>query len=312
MKAGEFPDGSRVLCAKIDMASPNINLRDPVLYRIGWNDPRMPMLSGLRRRGYTPVSIRNFCEKIGVAKTNSIVDFALLEHCIREDLNSTAPRVMGVLRPLKVVIENYPENQEEWFDIENNPEKPEMGSRRVPFSRVLYIEQDDFMENPPNKFFRLAPGHEVRLKSAYFIKCENVVKDEKTGEILELRCTYDPATKGGNVPDGRKVKGTIHWVSAAHAVDAEVRLYDHLFAVPDPDNVGEGGDYKTNLNPRSLEILKNCKLEPGLAKADTGSRYQFLRLGYFCADSVDSKEDAPVFNRIVGLKDFWAKEAVKA
>lgn len=402
MKAGEYPDGSRVLRAKIDMASPNINMRDPVLYRIlrakhhrmgdkwliypmydyahpledciegvthslcsiefedhrplydwvinnvdmdcksrqiefarlnlsytlmskrkllqlvnegyvsGWNDPRMPTLSGLRRRGYTPASIRNFCEKIGVAKTNSIVDFALLEHCIREDLNSGAPRVMGVLRPIKVIIDNYPQDQVEWFDIENNPENPDMGTRKVPFSRVLYIEQDDFMENPPNKFFRLAPGREVRLKSAYFIKCENVVKDEKTGEVIELHCTYDPETKGGNAPDGRKVKGTIHWVSAAHAVDAEVRLYDHLFAVPNPDEVSEGGDYKANLNPNSLEVLRNCKLEPNLANTDPGSRFQFLRLGYFCIDSADSKEGAPVFNRIVGLKDSWAKEVAKS
>jgi len=401
MKNGEFPDGSRVLRAKIDMASPNMNMRDPVLYRIlrathhrtgdkwciypmydfahpiedciegithslcslefedhrplydwvvnnvdlgskprqiefarlnltytlmskrkllqlvnegivsGWNDPRMPTLSGLRRRGYTPASIRNFCEKIGVAKTNSVVDYALLEHCIREDLNKNAKRVMAVLRPLKVVIDNYPEDKTEWFDIENNPETPEMGTRKVPFSRVIYIEKDDFMEDPPKKFFRLAPGREVRLKGAYIIKCEQVVKDEQSGEIIELHCTYDPESKGGNTPDGRKVKGTLHWVSAAHAIDAEVRLYDHLFAVPNPEDESEGKTFKDYLNPNSLEVLKNCKLEPELAGAAPGSRYQFLRLGYFCVDTVDTKENHLVFNRTVSLKDTWAKIASK-
>jgi glutaminyl-tRNA synthetase len=401
MKEGEFPDGSRVLRAKIDMASPNMNMRDPVLYRIlkashhrtgdkwciypmydfahpiedcvenithslctlefedhrplydwvvnnvdldakprqiefarlnlaytlmskrkllqlveeghvsGWNDPRMPTLSGLRRRGYTPASIRSFCEKIGIAKTNSLVDFALLEHCIREDLNSGAPRVMAVLRPLKVIIDNYPEDMTEWFEAENNPENPDMGTRKVPFSKVIYIEQDDFMEDPPKKFFRLAPGREVRLKNAYFIKCESVVKDKDTGEITELHCTYDAETRGGNAPDGRKVRGTLHWVSASHAVNAEVRMYDHLFKVPEPGDVEEGEDYRKNLNPNSLEVLSNCKLEPGLVNAASGSRYQFLRMGYFCVDNVDSTKDALVFNRIVGLKDSWAKIANK-
>jgi glutaminyl-tRNA synthetase len=401
MKDGEFPDGSRVLRAKIDMASPNMNMRDPVLYRIlrathhrtgdkwciypmydfahpiedcvenithslctlefedhrplydwvvnnvdlnakpqqiefarlnlsytmmskrkllqlvdeghvsGWNDPRMPTISGLRRRGYTPESIRNFCEKIGVAKTNSLVDYALLEHCIREDLNANAPRVMAVLRPLKVIIDNYPEDMVEWFEAENNPENPDMGTRKVPFSKVLYIEKDDFMENPPKKFFRLAPGREVRLKNSYFIKCESFVKDEKTGEIIELHCTYDPESRGGTSPDGRKVRGTLHWVSAYHAINAEVRLYDHLFKVPDPSNVEEGEDYRKNLNPNSLEVLTNCKLEPGLANAAPGSRYQFLRMGYFCVDTVDTTKDTLVFNRIVGLKDSWAKIAKK-
>jgi glutaminyl-tRNA synthetase len=401
MKTGEFPDGSRVLRAKIDMASPNINMRDPVLYRIlrakhhrtgdewciypmydfahpiedivedithslcslefedhrplydwvvenvelssqprqiefarlnitytvmskrkllelvkggyvnGWDDPRMPTLSGLRRRGYTPESILTFCEKIGVAKTASTVDLALLEHCIREDLNIKAPRVMAVLRPLKVVIDNYPKDAVEWFDAENNPESPEMGSRKVPFSSVLYIEQEDFMENPPNKYFRLAPGREVRLKNAYFIKCESVVKDEKTGEVIELHCTYDSETRGGNAPDGRKVKGTIHWVSAAHAVDAEVRLYDNLFTVPNPGEEKDGVDYKSFINPDSLEALTSCKVEPGLAGSEPGSHYQFLRMGYFCTDSKDSKPGALVFNRVVGLKDSWAKVAAK-
>lgn len=400
MKNGEFADGSKVLRAKIDMASPNINMRDPVIYRIlrahhhrtgdkwciypmydyahpiedvvegithslcslefedhrplydwvkehvdlparprqiefarlnlaytqmskrkllqlvnekfvsGWDDPRMPTISGLRRRGYTPASIRNFCERIGVAKNNSMVDFALLEHCIREDLNSSASRVMAVLRPLKVVIENYPEGQVEWFDVENNPENPEMGTRKVPFSREIYIEQDDFMENPPNKFFRLAPGREVRLKNTYFIKCESIVKDETTGEILELRCSYDPASKGGNSPDGRKVKGTLHWVSAEHAVKAEVRLYDHLFMKIDPEDVEEGKDFRSNINPNSLEVLTTCMVEPDLANAAPGSRFQFLRMGYYCVDSSSSKENL-VFNRTVGLKDTWAKVAVK-
>jgi len=397
MKSGEFAEGTRVLRAKIDMASPNINMRDPVLYRImkvnhyrtgakwniypmydfahpiediiegithslcsleyedhrplydwvvnnvdldnkprqiefarlnlsytilskrnllqlvndgvvsGWDDPRMPTLSGLRRRGYTPQSIRTFCDKIGVAKTNSIVDYALLEHCIREDLNANAPRVMAVLRPLKVIIDNYPEDKVEWFETENNPENPEMGARQVPFSRVLYIEQEDFMENPPGKFFRLAPGREVRLKGSYFIKCVNVVKDEETGSVVELHCTYDRKTRGGNAPDGRKVKGTLHWVSAAHAIDAEIRIYDHLFNTPNP---AEAEDFKAAINPNSLEVLKGCKLEPNLAGAKPGDRFQFLRMGYFCADK-DSTEGKLVFNRTVTLKDTWAKEMAK-
>ncbi len=397
MKTGEFAEGACVLRAKIDMASPNINMRDPVLYRImkvnhyrigdkwniypmydyahpiediiegithslcsleyedhrplydwvvnnvdlgnkprqiefarlnlsytimskrnllqlvtdgvvsGWDDPRMPTLSGLRRRGYTPLSIRNFCEKIGVAKTNSIVDHALLEHCIREDLNANAPRFMAVLRPLKVIVDNYPEGQVEWFEAENNPESPEMGSRSVPFSRELYIEQEDFMENPPGKFFRLAPGKEVRLKNSYFIKCQSIVKDEATGSIVELHCTYDPETRGGNAPDGRKVKGTLHWVSAAHAIEAEVRMYDQLFSAPNP---AESEDFKSTLSPNSLDLLKGCKLEPNLAGAKPGDRFQFLRMGYFCADK-DSVEGKLVFNRTVSLKDTWAKEMAK-
>jgi len=398
MKAGEFPDGSRVLRAKIDMASPNINMRDPVIYRIlrahhhrtgdkwciypmydfahpiediverithslcslefedhrplydwvvnnvemdckprqiefarlnisytvmskrklltlvkegyvsGWDDPRMPTISGLRRRGYTPASIRNFCERIGVAKTNSVVDISLLEHCVREDLNSSAPRVMAVLRPLKVVIDNYPEGTVEEFEVENNPENPGMSTRKVPFSRTLYIERDDFSENPPKNYFRLGPGREVRLKNAYFIKCEEVIKDEN-GNVIELHCTYDPQTRGGNAPDGRKVKGTIHWVSAAHAFDAEVRIYDNLFNCSNPGE--EGTDFKENINPDSLEVLKNCKLEPGLKEAAAGSRFQFLRLGYFCVDSADSRPGKPIFNRTVSLKDTWAKIAAK-
>ncbi len=395
MKAGEYPDGSRVLRAKIDMASPNLNMRDPVLYRIlranhhrtgdkwciypmydfahpisdylekithsictlefedhrplydwcletlglndpkpqqiefarlnlnytvmskrkllelvknnyvsGWDDPRMPTISGLRRRGYTPESIRDFCDRIGVAKTSSTVDTALLEHCIREDLNKHALRVMAVLRPLKLIIDNYPEDLVEEFEADNNPEDPDAGTRKVPFSKTLYIEQDDFMENPPKGYFRLFPGAEVRLKHTYFVKCVDFVKDEKTGEILEIHCTYDPETRGGNAPDGRKVKGTLHWVSAQHAVDAEIRLYDRLFTVPNP---GEERDYKEDLNESSLEVLTNSKLEPSLASVTPGDRYQFLRMGYFCADSVDSKPDHLVFNRIVGLKDSWAK-----
>lgn len=400
MKNGEFEEGSRTLRAKIDMASPNLNMRDPVMYRIlranhhrtgdtwciypmydfqhplsdaiegithslcsleyedhrplydwfvqhvsvpnkprqiefarlnlnytvmskrklielvkkgyvnGWDDPRMPTICGLRRRGYTPASIRNFCERIGVAKTFSTVDIGLLEHCIREDLNLNASRVMGVLRPVKVILDNYPEGQVEEFEVENNPEKPEMGSRKIPFSRVLYIEQDDFMENPPRKYFRLAPGQEVRLKNAYFIKCEKIIKDEKTGEVIELHCSYDPATRGGNAPDGRKVKGTIHWVSAQHALDAEVRLYDSLFSVPNPDAESEGGDYKDFLNPNSLEVLAHCKVEPSLAAVKPGDRFQFLRMGYFCTDS-DTADGKLVFNRTVGLKDTWAKVAAK-
>lgn len=393
MRAGEFEDGSRVLRAKIDMASGNLNMRDPVLYRIqrathhrtgnkwciypmydfahplsdaiegithsictlefedhrplyewlldslhiesppvqiefarlnlshtvmskrklrqlveegyvsGWDDPRMPTISGLRRRGYTPESIRDFCERIGVAKSNSMVNIAMLEHCIREDLNARAPRVMAVLRPLKVVIENYPEDRVEMLDAENNPENPAMGSRKVPFSRELYIEQGDFLEDPPRKFFRLAPGKEVRLKHAYIIKCERVIKDEETGEIVELRCTYDPETRSGSSPVGRKVKGTLHWVSASHALKAEVRLYDHLFTKENPD---EAKDFKSNINPNSLEVLDSCLVEPSLADAEPENRYQFLRQGYFCVDS-DSTRDKLVFNRIVSLKDTWAK-----
>lgn len=397
MKAGEFAEGSKVLRAKIDMASPNLNLRDPVLYRImkashhrtgdtwciypmydyahplsdamenvthsictlefedhrplynwvieatqteakpqqiefarlnlgytvmskrklrelveqgnvdGWDDPRMPTISGLRRRGYTPESIRDFSDRIGVAKSNSFVDIALLEHCIRDDLNTRASRVMAVLRPLKVVIENYPEGQVEWLEAENNPENPKMGTRKLPFGREVYIEQDDFMEDPPKKFFRLAPDQEVRLKHAYIIKCTGVVKDPKTGEITELRCTYDPETKSGSPNSGRKVKGTLHWVSAAHAVEAEVRLYDYLFLKENPDEVEEGDDWKVNLNPNSLVRLTGCKLEPSLAEADKAERYQFLRHGYFCLDRVDSKPGQPVFNRTVSLRDSWAK-----
>jgi glutaminyl-tRNA synthetase len=393
MRAGEFEDGSRVLRAKIDMASGNLNMRDPVMYRIlqathhrtgdkwriypmydfahclsdsiegithsictlefedhrplydwfldqlgvhhpqqiefarlnlsytvlskrklvqlveggyvtGWDDPRMPTLAGLRRRGYTPESIQDFCERIGVAKRESMVDMALLEHCLREDLNKRAPRVMGVLRPLRVVIDNYPEGQVEELEAVNNPEDPGMGSRRVPFSRVLYIEQEDFREDPPKKFYRLAPGREVRLRYAYFITCVGVVKDEQTGEVVELHCTYDPETRGGDSPDRRKVKATLHWVSAAHALEAEVRLYDHLFLKPEP---GEGGqDFRTYFNPKSLEILTSCRVEPGLAGAAPGSRYQFERQGYFCVDP-DSSHEKLVFNRTVPLRDSWAK-----
>jgi len=395
MRAGEFPDGSRTLRAKIDMASPNLNLRDPVMYRIlhaehhrqgnawcvypmydwahgledslegithslcsleyenhrplydwfldqlgiyhprqiefarlnmtytvmskrrliefvragivrGFDDPRMPTLAGLRRRGYTPEAIREFCRRIGVNKFDSVVDIALLEHCLRQDLNRTARRVMAVLRPLKVVITNYPEGQTEEMDAVNNPEDPAAGTRKVPFSRELYIEREDFMEDPPKKFFRLAPGREVRLRYAYFITCTDVVKDPATGEVTELRCTYDPATRGGDAPDGRKVKATLHWVSAAHAADAEVRLYDHLFTKEDPDDVPEGQDFRANLDPHSLDVLAGCKVEPCLADAPAGSRYQFERLGYFCVDP-DSAPGRPVFNRTVTLRDTWAK-----
>ncbi len=395
MRAGEFPDGSKTLRAKIDMAHPNLLMRDPVLYRIrrghhyrtgdkwliyptydwahgqsdsiegithsictlefevhrplydwlldqlgihhpqqiefarlslshtvlskrkllelvkegrvsGWDDPRMPTISGLRRRGYTPEAIRNFCDLIGVAKVNSIVDTPLLEDCVREDLNKRAPRVMAVLRPLRVVIENYPEDKAEELEAVNNPEDLSQGTRKVPFSRVLYIERDDFMEEPPKKFFRLAPGREVRLRYAYFITCVGVVKDPQTGEVVELRCTYDPATRGGDAPDGRRVKATLHWVSAAHAAEAEVRLYDTLFTKRDAGEVEDGEDWKANLNPKSLEILTGCKIEPGLAQAEPGSRYQFERLGYFCADVKDSKPGQPVFNRTVTLRDPWA------
>lgn len=395
MRNGEFLDGSRVLRARIDMASPNINMRDPVMYRIlhkphhrqrdkwciyptydfthgqsdsiegithslcsiefedhrplydwfldqlnvyhpqqiefarlnltytvvakrkllklvedghvtGWNDPRMPTLSGLRRRGYTPESIRTFCIRIGVAKRESIVDIALLEHCVREDLNKRASRVMAVLRSLRVVIDNYPENKVEELAAINNPEDPDMGTRKVPFSRVLYIEREDFREEPPKKFFRLAPGHEVRLRYAYFIKCVDVVKDE-TGKVVELHCTYDPKTRGGDAPDGRKVKATLHWVSASHALKAEVRLYDHLFTKANPNDVEEGKDIISNLNPKSLEVLTSCQIEPSLKNAKPGNRYQFERLGYFCVDSVDSSDKKLVFNRTVSLRDTWAK-----
>ena len=272
----------------------------------GWDDPRMPTLSGLRRRGYTPGAIRDFCDRIGVAKFNSIVDINILENCIREELNKKTTRVMAVLRPLKVVITNYPEDKEEELDAINNPEDPNMGKRLVPFSRILYIEQEDFSEEPPKKFFRLAPGREVRLRYAYFIKCVDVVKDKKAGEITEIHCTYDPATKGGDAPDGRKVKGTLHWVSARHAVEAEARLYDHLFTKRDP-NEAENDDFKSNLNPDSLEILKSCRVEPCLKGAVRGARYQFERKGYFCVDPVDSSDERLVFNRIVSLRDTWAK-----
>ena len=395
MRAGAFPDGSRVLRGKIDMASPNLTLRDPVLYRIrrethhrtgdawciyplydyahplsdqiegithslctlefedhrplydwlldslsfrprpdqvefarlnlsytimskrkllqlvqdgrvnGWDDPRMPTISGLRRRGYTPEAIREFCDRIGVAKKENLVDVALLEHCVRDDLNRRAPRVMGVLDPLRVVIENYPEDRVDEMEVVNNPEDPGAGSRKVPFSRVLYIEADDFREDPPKKFFRLAPGREVRLRNAYFVTCTAVVKDD-SGAIVELRCRYDPATRGGDAPDGRKVKATLHWVSAAHAVDAEVRLYDRLFSIENPGLTPTDRDWREFLNPESLRVLTGCKVEPGLAEASPGTRYQFERIGYFCVDP-DSAPGRPVFNRTVSLKDTWAK-----
>ena len=397
MRAGEFADGSRVLRAKIDMAHPNLIMRDPTLYRIrktshhrtgdawciypmydfthclsdslegithslctlefennrplydwvldnvtapchpqqiefarlnlsytvlskrkliqlveeghvnGWDDPRMPTICGLRRRGYTPESIRNFCDRIGLAKRDSVVDVALLEYSIREDLNKRAPRVMGVLKPLKVVIENYPEGQVDELEAVNNPEDPGAGMRKVPFSREIYIERDDFLENPPKKFFRLAPGREVRLRYAFFITCTDVVRDDATGEIIELRCTYDPATRGGDAPDGRKVKATLHWVSAAHAVEAKVRLYDRLFNKPNPDEKEEGKTYKDFINPDALEVLTGCKLEPCLADVGPGYFCQFERMGYFCVDARDSKPGALVFNRTVTLRDAWAK-----
>ena len=273
----------------------------------GWDDPRMPTISGLRRRGYSPEAIRNFCERIGVAKADSMVDMALLEYCVREDLNKHAPRVMGVLNPLKVVIENYPEDKEEELEAINNPENASAGTRNIPFSREIYIERDDFMEDPPKKFFRLAPDREVRLRYAYFITCVDVVKDSASGEITELRCTYDPETRGGDAPDGRKVKGTLHWVSAKHAITAEVRLYNQLFLKENPNAVEEGKEFSDYLNPESLEVLTNCKLEPGLKNAAPGTRVQFERLGYFCVDSAESKNGAPVFNRTVTLRDTWAK-----
>ncbi len=401
MRAGEFEEGAHVLRARIDMASGNLNMRDPVIYRImrahhhrtgddwciypmydfahclsdaiegithsictlefedhrplydwildqldvpchprqiefarlnltytvmskrkllllvnnghvsGWDDPRMPTISGLRRRGYTPEAIRDFCERIGVAKKDSMVDMALLEHCLREDLNKRAPRVMGVLRPLKVVIENYPPGRVEEMEAINNPEDPGAGTRKVPFSRELYIEQDDFMEEPPKKFFRLAPGREVRLRYGFFITCIKVIRDEASGAIRELRCTYDPETRGGNAPDGRKVKATIHWVSAAHALAAEVRLYNPLFTEENPGAVKEG-DFKEQLAADSLEILSGCRLEPSLARARPGEIFQFERLGYFCVDQRDSAPDRPVFNRTVTLRDIWARIAKRA
>jgi glutaminyl-tRNA synthetase len=272
----------------------------------GWDDPRMPTLSGLRRRGYTPEAIRDFCGRIGVAKSDNLVDIAMLEHCIRQDLNKHALRVMAVLRPLKVVINNYPEEQTEELEATNNPEDLSMGSRKIPFSRELYIEQEDFMESPSKKYFRLAPGREVRLMHAYYVKCERVVKDEKTGEVLEVHCTYDPETRGGWSENGRKVKGTLHWVSANHSLEAEVRLYDHLFLKENPDDVEDGDDFKSNLNPNSLEILTSCQIEPSLMDVNSGDRYQFLRQGYFCVDP-DSSAEKPVFNRTVSLRDTWAK-----
>jgi glutaminyl-tRNA synthetase len=276
-------------------------------YVNGWDDPRLPTMCGLRRRGFTPEAIRNFCDRIGLAKRDSVVDVALLEFSVREDLNKRAPRVMGVLRPLKVVIENYPEGQVDELDAVNNPEDPAAGKRKVPFSKEIYIERDDFMENPPKKFFRLGPGREVRLRYAFFITCTDVIKDEKTGEVIELRCTYDPATRGGDAPDGRKVKATLHWVSAAHAVDAEVRLYDRLFDKPNPDEKIEGKTYKDFINPNALEVLSGCKLEPILADAQPGYFCQFERMGYFCVDAKDSEPGALVFNRTVTLRDAWAK-----
>jgi len=275
-------------------------------YVAGWDDPRMPTLSGLRRRGCTPEAIRNLCERVGVAKANSVIDIALLEHAIREDLNQRAPRVMAVLRPLRLVIDNYPEEQVEEVEAVNNPEDPNMGSRTVPFSRVLYVEQDDFREDPPKGWFRLAPGREVRLKHAYYVTCVDVVKDPRSGEVIELHCTYDPQTRGGWSADGRKVKGTLHWVSAPHAVTAEARLYDHLFLKEDPSEVAEDADFTANLNPNSLETLQGCRVEPSLASAGVGSRYQFLRHGYFCVDP-DSSAGNLVFNRTASLRDTWAK-----
>ncbi len=396
MRAGEFPDGAKTLRAKIDMASPNIYMRDPVMYRImrahhhrtgdkwviyptydwthglcdsleritnsictlefeihrplydwflielglyrpqqtefarlnitytvlskryllelvtgglvkGWDDPRMPTLSGLKRRGFTPEALRNFCKLIGVSKTESTIDMQVLEHCLREDLNKRCQRAMGVLKPLKVVIENYPEGQTEEFDAINNPEDPASGTRKLPFSREIYIEHEDFMENPPKDFFRLAPGREVRLRYAYFIKCHEVRKDPATGLPCELRCTYDPATRGGDAPDGRKVKSTLHWVSAPHSIPAEVRIYETLFSKENPYDVPEGGSYKDNLNPKSIEVLSQCRLEPSLKDAAVGTAYQFERLGYFCVDKDTSPTHGLVFNRTVTLRDAWGK-----
>ncbi len=395
MRAGEFPDGSKTLRAKIDMSSPNMNMRDPIMYRIiharhyrtgdkwciypsydwahgqcdsiegithslctlefedhrplydwfldalgvhhprqiefarlnlshtvlskrklselvesgvvsGWDDPRMPTIAGLRRRGYTPEAIRDFCERIGVSKADNLVDIALLEHCVREHLNKVAPRRMAVLRPLKVVIVNYPEDKVEWFDAINNPEDPSAGTRKIPFCREIYIEQTDFTEDPPPKYFRLYPGNEVRLKHAYYIKCVDVVKDER-GEVVEVHCTYDPESRGGSTPDGRVVRGTLHFVSARHAIPAEVRLYDRLFTVPDPTNVEEGKDWKDYINPKSLEVLTDCLVEPSLKDAKPGERFQFMRHGYFCVDPDTEKLGKLVFNLTVPLKDTWAK-----
>lgn len=395
MKNGEFKEGEYVLRAKIDLASPNFHMRDPVIYRVrhvhhhrtgdkwciypmydythcisdsiekithsictlefedhrplydwileelevfrpqqiefarlnmtytvmskrkllelvqgdyvsGWDDPRMPTICGMRRRGVTPEALREFCKTIGVTKFNSMTDKVVLENSIRDHLNQVAPRVMGVLNPLRVVIDNYPEGTSEELDAVNNPNNESAGIRKVPFSKVIYIEKDDFMEDPPKKFFRLSPGKEVRLRYAYFVTCVDVINNDE-GEVIELHCTYDPETKGGNAPDGRKVKATIHWVSEEHAVDAEVRLYDHLFNKPDPEDLPEGEDYKDNLNPKSLQVLSGCKLEPSLREAEPGSRFQFERLGYFCVDSKDSTPEKPVFNRTVTLRDTWAK-----
>ena len=395
MRAGEFSDGARTLRAKIDMASPNLNLRDPVMYRIlhathyrqgdkwciyptydfahgqsdsiegithslcsqefeahrplydwyldeleiyhprqiefarrnfsytvvskrwliqlvegghvnGWDDPRLPTLSGMRRRGYTPEAIRDFCNRIGMSKSDNLIDISLLEYCLRQDLNIRAPRVMAVLRPLKVIIDNYPEGEVEELDAENNPEDKSMGSRKIPFSREIYIEREDFMEDPPRKYFRLAPGREVRLRHAYYITCVDVVKDEQTGEVTELHCTYDPETRGGWSEDGRKVRGTLHWVSAPHALEAEGRLFDHLFTKPNPNDVEAGSDFREHLNPNSLEVLPSCRVESSLAGAAPGTQYQFLRTGYFCVDP-DSSDEKLVFNRAVTLRDTWAK-----
>ena len=396
MRAGEFRDGACVLRAKIDMSSPNINMRDPVIYRIkrfhhhrtgdkwciypmydythcisdalegithsictlefedhrplydwcldqlpvpchpqqiefarlnlnytvtskrrlnelvteghvsGWDDPRLPTITGMRRRGYTPEAIRDFCERIGVTKNDTVIDMTVLENCVREDLDRNCRRVMAVLRPLRVVISNYPDGQTEQLDAPCHPNRPELGSRQVPFGKVIYIERDDFMVDPPKKFFRLAPGREVRLRYAYFIRCDEVIKDQATGEAIELRCTYDPATRGGNAPDGRKVKGTLHWVAADHALTAEVRLYDRLFNVPDP---GREADWRSALNRNSVEVIKNARLEPGLAMARQEERFQFERLGYFCVDRRDGAVNRPVFNRTVTLKDSWMKES---
>ncbi len=397
MRAGEFEDGKYILRAKIDMASPNMNLRDPAIYRIkrshhyrtgdtwciypmydfahgisdalegithslctlefedhrplydwfleqlpvpchpqqiefsrlnlsytvtskrklnelvmscdveGWDDPRMLTIAGMRRRGYTAAAIRDFCERIGVTKNDTVLDMSVLENCVREDLDKTTRRVMGVLKPLRVVIENYPEDQSEELEAPYHPNDPDMGSRKVPFSKVIYVEQDDFMEEPPKKFFRLGPGREVRLRYAYFITCNDFIKDEN-GDVIELRCTYDPLTKGGNAPDGRKVKGTIHWVSKEHAIEAEVRLYDRLFNDPEPDSNKHDQDWKEFLNPDSMEILSKVRLEPGLATATAGDQFQFERLGYFNVDSKDSSADNPVFNRTITLRDPWSKK----
>ena len=396
MREGEFEDGAHVLRAKIDMTSPNLNMRDPTLYRIrrathhrtgdkwciypmydyahalsdsiekithslctlefedhrplydwtlekldvyrsqqiefarlnltntimskrrllqlveggyvsGWDDPRMPTISGLRRRGYTPEAIRTFCDHIGISKRDTVVNMALLEHCIREDLNRNAPRVMAVLNPLKVIIENYPEGQVQEFEAVNNPEDPGMGTRKVPFSREIYIERDDFREDPPSRFFRLAPGREVRLRYACYITCREVVKDPDTGEITELRCTYDPESVGGSTPDGRRVRGTLHWVSAPHSLQAQVRLYDYLLVDPEGDSEENSRDFISLLNPDSLQVIAECRVEPSLSQATPGSRFQFERQGYFCVDSSDSKPDSPVFNRTVSLRDSWAR-----